>query len=355
VADNGSTDGSQAAALAAGAHVVPVASRGYGAALQGGIAAVRGLYVIMGDADDSYDFSRLKEFLERLRAGDELVIGNRFKGGILKGAMPWHHKYIGNPILTGLLNLFFRAGVGDAHCGLRAFRKYSYDRLGLVTQGMEFASEMVVKASLIGLRVSEVPVVLHPDGRNRRPHLRSFRDGWRHLRFLLLFSPMWLFLIPASALLFLGLGLMAWLTSGPQRVGGVGLDVHTMLLGALLTMLGYQTLWLGLAAKVLGVRAGLLPQDRFMRAVARWITVEWGITVGGVMFMLGLVLNLWLVREWWEVSLGALEVRYTLRAALWGLVSMVLGGQTAYGALYIGLLSLWTPERKEVAHLGCAQ
>lgn len=185
VADNGSSDGSQAIALAHGARVVPVVSKGYGNALQGGIAAARGTFIIMGDADDSYDFTRLAAFVERLRLGDELVMGNRFRGGICPGAMPWHHQYIGNPVLTGILNVLFRTPIGDAHCGLRAFRRDAYTRLGLSTAGMEFASEMVVQAALHRLRMSEVPIVLHPDGRGRPPHLRSFRDGWQHLCFLL--------------------------------------------------------------------------------------------------------------------------------------------------------------------------
>lgn len=346
VADNGSTDGSQEVATAAGARVVPVSSRGYGAALQGGIAAACGHYIVMGDADDSYDFSRLEPFLERLDAGDDLVMGNRFRGEIRPGAMPWHHRYVGNPVLTGILNLLYRSGIGDAHCGLRAFRKDAYDRLGLVTPGMEFASEMVVKATLAGLRMSEVPIVLQPDGRDRPPHLRSFRDGWRHLRFLLLFCPLWLFLIPAGILLSMGLGLMACLSFGPQRVMGIGFDVHTMVLGALFTLVGYQTLWLGLLAKVLGVRHRVLPPDRATRAVVQLITVEHGLVAGGVLFVAGLGMNLWLVREWWGVSLGALDVPHTLRWALWGLTGMVLGVQTAYGSLYLGLLTLWTVEAR---------
>jgi glycosyltransferase involved in cell wall biosynthesis len=198
VADNGSMDGSQELARRHGARVVAVEQRGYGSALRGGIAAARGRYVIMGDADDSYDFSRLEPFLKRLRAGDDLVMGNRFRGGIRPGAMPWLHRYVGNPVLTGILNLFFRTPVGDAHCGLRGFRKDAYNRLGLTSPGMEFASEMIVKARLRQQKMSEVPVVLHPDGRDRPPHLRSFRDGWRHLRFLLLMCPLWRRLIPAQ-------------------------------------------------------------------------------------------------------------------------------------------------------------
>lgn len=343
VADNGSTDNSREIAKRAGARIVYVPQRGYGAALQGGIAAARGQYILMGDADDSYDFSRIERFVERLRAGDDLVMGNRFQGGIRLGAMPWHHRYIGNPLLTGLLNLFFRSGVGDAHCGMRAFRKEAYDRLGLVAPGMEFASEMVVKAAFHRLRISEVPVVLHPDGRDRRPHLRSFRDGWRHLRFLLLFCPLWLFLIPAACLLVFGTGLMVWLTPGLRVVGGIGLDVHTMTLGALCVILGYQTLWFGLLAKILGERRGMLPPDSAARAAARWLTVEKGLGIGGVLFVVGLCIDLWLTLEWWNASLGALDVGRHLRQAIWGLIGMVLGVQTVYGSCFLSLIDLWSP------------
>ncbi|HEX4607280.1 MAG TPA: glycosyltransferase family 2 protein [Urbifossiella sp.] len=342
VADNGSADGSQAHATAAGARVIHVPQRGYGAALQGGIAASCGRYVLMGDADDSYDFSRIEGFVTRLRAGDELVMGNRFRGEIRPGAMPWHHRYLGNPVLTGLLNLFFRAGVGDAHCGLRAFHKAAYERLNLVTPGMEFASEMVVKASLGGLRIGEVPVVLHPDGRDRPPHLRSFRDGWRHLRFLLLFCPLWLFLVPAVFLLALGGGLMVWLTSGPKPMGGVVLDIHTMLLGSLSVILGYQTLWLGVYSKVFGRRLALLPADGLTRAVDNWLTVERGLLAGIGLFAGGVVMNIWLIVQWWDVSLGELDAPRTLRGALWGLTGMVVGVQTAYSAFFLGLLDLWS-------------
>ena len=220
VADNGSTDGSPEIARSHGARVVRAELRGYGGALRVGIAAARGHYVIVGDSDDSYDLGALGPFVERLASGDELVIGNRFRGGIMPGAMPWLHRWVGNPILSGILNLFFHSPVGDAHCGLRAFRKDAYDRLGLISTGMEFASEMIVKARLNHLRISEVPVVLRPDGRGRRPHLRSFRDGWRHLRLLLLLCPTWLYLIPAAVMMAVGLGLMVWLTPGGRRRDG---------------------------------------------------------------------------------------------------------------------------------------
>lgn len=340
VADNGSTDGSQDIARSHGARVVPVEKKGYGSALQGGIAAAKGSYVIMGDADDSYDFSRLEGFVERLRQGHDLVMGNRFRGGIMPGAMPWLHRYVGNPILSGILNLFFHSGIGDAHCGLRAFRKDSYQRLNLQTPGMEFASEMVVRASLQKQKISEVPVVLHPDGRDRPPHLRSFRDGWRHLRFLLLLCPLWLYLIPASLLLGGGLGIMAWLTAGPREVGGVVFDVHTMLLGSLAVILGYQTIWLWAYAKIHGWTSGLLPADTFSKGIFQRLNLERGLLFGAGMLLGGLILNGWLVHTWLGQNLGPLDVSYTLRYALWGFTAMVLGVQTIYGSFFLSMLGM---------------
>jgi glycosyltransferase involved in cell wall biosynthesis len=340
VADNGSTDGSQDIARTHGGRVVHAERRGYGAALQAGIAAARGKFVIMGDADDSYDFTALEPFIERLRAGDDLVMGNRFKGGIKPGAMPWHHKYIGNPVLTGILNLFFHTGIRDAHCGLRAFRKDAYNRLDLRTPGMEFASEMVVKAALHKQKMSEVPTVLSPDGRDRPPHLRSFRDGWRHLRFLLLMCPLWLYFIPAAALLAGGLGLMAWLTPGTRFVAGIGFDLHTMLLGMLCVFLGYQTLWLGAFAKIHGWTSGLLPEDTLSRRLFDHVNLERGLIAGAALLLTGLGLCTWLMGEWWSVDLGVLDVRVTMRYALWGFTTMVLGVQTIFGSSFLSMLGM---------------
>ena len=340
VADNGSSDGSTDLARLHGARVVAVAHRGYGSALQAGIAAARGRYVIMGDADDSYDFSRLDQFIERLREGDDLVMGNRFGGGILPGAMPWHHRYIGNPVLTGILNLFYRSPIRDAHCGLRAFRKDSYARLGMRTRGMEFASEMVVRACLSHQKITEVPIVLHPDGRDRPPHLRSFRDGWRHLRFLLLLCPLWLYLIPSGLLMTAGLGVMAWLTPGPRFVGVVALDIHTMLLGALCLLVGYQTLWLWAFAKIFGWVSGLLPANAFSLRVFDYLNLERGLLAGAALVLTGLGLNMWLVHEWYRLNLGPLDVQVTLRCALWGFTALVLGVQTIYGSFFLSMLGM---------------
>jgi glycosyltransferase involved in cell wall biosynthesis len=341
VADNGSSDGSQEIAESHGARVVSVKRRGYGSALQAGIAAARGPYIIMGDADDSYDFSRLEPFVTQLRQGQDLVMGNRFQGGIEPGAMPWHHRYIGNPILTGILNLFFHSPIHDAHCGLRGFRKDAYRLLNLHTPGMEFASEMVVKACLNRQKITEVPIVLHPDGRDRPPHLRSFRDGWRHLRFLLLLCPLWLYLIPAGVLLSLGLGLMIWLTPGPRAVGTVILDVHTMLLAALLVLLGFQTLWLWAYAKIFGWTSGLLPPNTFSTRVFNHLNLERGLLAGGALFLGGCGFIMYLLHEWWfKQNLGPLPLQSTIRPALWGFTALLLGVQTIYGSFFLSMLGM---------------
>jgi hypothetical protein len=340
IADNGSADGSQAIAIDHGARVVHVKRRGYGSALQAGITAARGRYVIMGDADDSYDFSRLGPFVAKLREGHDLVMGNRFRGGIRPGAMPWLHRYVGNPVLTGILNLFYHSPIGDAHCGLRAFRKEAYLRLGLQTSGMEFASEMVVKACLNRQKITEVPVVLHPDGRDRPPHLRSFHDGWRHLRFLLLLCPLWLYLIPSLCLLAVGVSLMAWLTPGPRPVGRVVLDVHTMLLGSLCLLLGYQTLWLWAYARTFGFSNGILPASSITNRLWASFNLESCLLFGTTLLLTGVALNLWLVGQWYKSSLGPLDVQTTLRFALWGFTAMVLGVQTIYGSFFLSMLCL---------------
>lgn len=340
IADNGSSDGSPEIAERLGARVVRVERRGYGSALLAGITAARGRYIIMGDADDSYDFGHPGPFIDRLRSGDELVMGNRFRGGIMPGAMPWLHRYVGNPVLTGILNLFFHTPIGDAHCGLRAFRKDSCLRLGLNSPGMEFASEMVVRASLEHQRIGEVPIVLHPDGRDRRPHLRSFRDGWRHLRLLLMLCPLWLYLIPAGAMIVAGLCLMAWLTPGPRAIGAVTLDVHTMLLGAICLIVGYQTLWLWAYAKIFGWTCGLLPRSTFPQRAFDRFNLERGLLIGACMIAAGLAAYGWLAWSWYEHGLGPLEARWTLRPALWGLVALVLGVQTIFGSFVLSMMGL---------------
>lgn len=340
VADNGSSDGSQAIARQHGARVVDVPRKGYGSALQAGIAAARGEFIIMGDADDSYDFAKLEPFVRQLRAGDDIVMGNRFRGGIKPGAMPWHHKYIGNPVLTGILNLFFRSPIGDAHCGLRGFRKEAYRKLGLKTPGMEFASEMVVKACLNDLKMSEVPIVLHKDGRDRPPHLRSFRDGWRHLRFMLLMCPLWLYMIPATLLMTFGLGLMIWVADGPKHVGTVTFDVHTMLLGAFCAMVGYQTLWLWAFARIHGAACGILPEWMHPRRLCAMMPLERGLIIGLVAIVAGLTLNGWLVVDWISKGFGSMDVGTSMRIALWGFTAIVCGIQTMFGSFFLSMLGM---------------
>src|SRR5215472_14085063 len=239
VSDNGSVDGSVEAAREHGARVVHAELKGYGNALRKGIQEAEGQFIVMGDADDSYDFSHVSDFVAKWRDGYEVVMGNRFKGEIKPGAMPWHHKYVGNPGLTALLNLFFQAGIGDSHCGMRAFRRATYDQMDLRSTGMEFASEFVIKAAQLGTRITEIPITLWPDKRGRPPHLRSFRDGWRHLRFMLLYAPNWLFLLPGAALMSFGLFLAFWLLRGPRQITSrITLDVHTMIFGVIFSLMG---------------------------------------------------------------------------------------------------------------------
>jgi glycosyltransferase involved in cell wall biosynthesis len=269
IADNGSSDGSQEIATNSGARVVPIPERGYGSALRGGIAAAKGQYIIMGDADDSYDFTNLSPFLEKLRQGYDLVMGNRFQGGIKPGAMPVLHKYLGNPVLTWLGRLFFGSPCGDFHCGLRGFSKQAIKQLNLRTTGMEFASEMVVKASLYGLKITEVPTTLSPDGRSRPPHLKTWRDGWRHLRFLLMYSPRWLFLYPGLALMFLGFVATIWFMTQPK--------VHTLLYSATALIIGFQIVSFAVFTKAFAISEGLLPEDRKLKRFLRYINLEVGL------------------------------------------------------------------------------
>jgi len=340
VADNGSTEGSREIAARMGARVVRVAERGYGAALQGGIAAARGRYVLMGDADGSYDFGDLWRFVEKLREGYDLVMGNRFQGGIAPGAMPPLHRYLGNPLLTGIGRLLFRSPCGDFHCGLRAFSKAAHERLELQTTGMEFASEMVVKATLLGQRITEVPTTLAPDGRSRPPHLRSWRDGWRHLRFLLLYSPRWLFLYPGLALMGLGLAAMLWILPGPRRVGPVVLDVHTLLYAAAAVFIGFQSVIFAVFTKIYAVHEGLLPEDRRLDTLFRWVTLETGLAAGALLGVAGLLASLWAVSGWGAESFGELDPRQTLRIVIPAVLALTLGFQLVLSSFFLSVLGL---------------
>ena len=348
IADNGSTDGSQEIARSHGARVIDVQVRGYGAAINAGIEAARGRFIIMGDSDDSYDFSQLDNYVERLRAGADLVMGNRFQGGIAPGAMPFLHRYLGNPVLSFIGRLFFRIPVRDFHCGLRGFSRESILRLGLVTPGMEFASEMVAKAALAKLRVEEVPTTLRPDGRDRPPHLNTWRDGWRHLRFLLLFCPRWLFLYPGLTLLLTGLSGFILLQYGPLNLKAVGLDIHSLLYMAAATMLGAQMVQFALLTKWMGVLSGVVPQPRWLQRLEAYLKLENGLLVGLVLLLLGLAWTVWLFVDWRAGGYGALDPSISMRSAIPAVTLMILGVQGATGALFAGALhSCWlSPNRK---------
>lgn len=340
IADNGSTDRSREIALAEGARVVEVEERGYGAALSAGIASARGRYVAMGDADDSYDFEGLGPFVDELRGGADLVMGNRFRGGIDKGAMPPLHRYLGNPVLSRIGRVFFKIPVKDFHCGLRAFRRDSILGLSLRTSGMEFASEMVVKASLADLAIVEVPTTLRKDGRSRPPHLRSWRDGWRHLRFLLLYSPRWLFFYPGLTATVLGLLMTLALVRGPISVGNLGLDIGTMMCAMAIAIVGYQAVVFALLSKVYANHEGFLPSSPRFDAFQRRLNLENVIVVGLLVFLVGLVglaVSLW---GWREAGFGALQPEDSVRAVTPAILGLVLGGQTILAGLFLSLLRI---------------
>lgn len=340
IADNGSTDGSQDIARAHGARVVPVPRRGYGAALIAGIEAARGRYVIMGDSDDSYDFTALDPFVAKLREGYDLVMGNRFLGGIKPGAMPPLHRYLGNPVLTAIGRVFFGSPVRDFHCGLRGFNRDAILALGLRSPGMEFASEMVVKATVQRLRMSEVPTTLSPDGRSRPPHLRSWRDGWRHLRFLLAFCPRWLFLYPGAALFVLGLLSMGVLLPGPVHVGRVTFDVHTLLYAAGATVLGFQAMQFWAFSKIYGALEGVVPEDPRLTRLVNRVGLEPALIVGGVLVVLGLVLGIATLAIWGAGDFGPLVGWGAMRLAIASVTAMILGFQLALGAFFVTVLGM---------------
>ena len=340
IADNGSTDGSRAIAEGLGARVVAVAEKGYGSALLGGIEAAKGRYVIQGDADDSYDFSDLDNFVEKLREGYTLVMGNRFKGGIKPGAMPPLHRYLGNPVLTGFGRLFFKSPVGDFHCGLRGFDRQAVQSLGLTSSGMEFASEMVVKATLQGLKIAEVPTTLSPDGRSRAPHLRSWRDGWRHLRFLLLFSPRWLFLYPGASLMALGLGSMIWLLPGPRQLGGLTLDVHTLVYSAAAIVCGFQAVAFAVFAKIYAINAGLLPADPRIAKLGDLFSLEIGLIIGVLLLLGGLGASIYAVEFWGRSEFADLDPTVSMRIVLPGATALILGLQIIFSSFFFSVLEL---------------
>ncbi len=344
VADNGSTDGSQAIAESLGARVVPIPERGYGAALRGGIAAARGRFVIMGDSDNSYDFANLDAFVEALRGGADLVMGNRFQGGIEKGAMPVLHRYLGNPVLSFLGRLFFRVPTGDFHCGLRGFSRQRILDLKLATPGMEFASEMVVRAALEGYRITEVPTRLRPDGRSRPPHLRTWRDGWRHLRFLLFHSPRWLFLYPGLVLAGAGALLSGLLFPGPLQLAGVTLDLHSLIAGCLAVLVGLQAVCFAVISKQIGVRRGYLPPPR--RALDRWllgVNLEAGLVVAALLILAGGAGMLAKLAGWAGGGFGDIDDPASLRVFLVSATGLVAGIQLAFTAFLASIMQAALP------------
>jgi glycosyltransferase involved in cell wall biosynthesis len=340
IADNGSIDGSQEIAEQMGARVIHVTRRGYGSALQGAIAAARGEYIIMGDADDSYDFLNLNPFVTKLQDGYDLVMGNRFKGGIKPGAMPSLHKYFGNPVLTWIGQLFFPSPCGDFHCGLRGFRKKEISGLNLCTTGMEFASEMVVKASLYNLRITEVPTVLSPDGRSRPPHLRSWRDGWRHLRFLLLYSPRWLFLYPGLILMILGMITMICLLPTSR--------VHSLMYSATAVIIGFQMTTFAIFTKIFAVREGLLPRNHRLfpqnkiaiNKVFRYTNLELGLLCGGLLLLLGLGGSIYIFGTWERNLFGSLDPVNIMRILIPSVTCLALGIQIIFSSFFISILEL---------------
>ena len=338
VADNGSTDGSIEIAEEHGARVIRVTQRGYGAALRAGIAGARGPFIIMGDADDSYDFSDVPRFVEKLREGNDIVLGNRFRGGIKPGAMPPLHRYFGNPGLTAVLNTLFHAHIGDGYCGMRGFTRSLYDRLDLRSSGMEFALEMVIKSAQIGARMAEIPIVLWPDKRGRAPHLRSFRDGWRSLRFMLLYAPNWLFLLPGSALVLAGLALVFWLLPGPRQISShVVLDIHTMIFGVIFTLLGVQILSIGAFAKVFSYAQRFDRHSVSLRRVLKSVTLETGLLAGGGLFLMGFAGCAWITWKWAASGFGELhEIRQVLFWSMW----LFLGLQIIFAAFFLSMLGI---------------
>lgn len=348
VADNGSTDGSIELAERLNARVVRVPVRGYGAALAAGIDAANGRFVIMGDSDDSYDFSALMPFVEKLRAGYDLVMGNRFRGGIAPGAMPLAHRYFGNPLLSAVGRTFYRSRTcGDFYCGLRGFRKEAVQRLNLQSLGMEFALEMLIKAGMNGLKITEVPTTLSPDGRDRAPHLRSYRDGWRSLRLYLLMSPRWFFGIPGAVLLVIGVAASLWLAPGPRIALGVTFDYHTLIYAIAAIVLGYQSLLFAAFAKLMAVETGLHPPVTKLWFLEERSMFERLIVAGVLLGLIGVGLGAFATWDWSETGFGDLDASRTIRPVIFSILFLVLGGQTALAGCFLGIINLLATRRSQ--------
>jgi len=346
IADNGSTDGSQAIAESLGARVVAISQRGYGSALFHGSMAAKGEWIIMGDSDDSYDFSRLDVFVEKLLEGYDLVMGNRFLGGIAEGAMPWKNRYIGNPILTWVGRVLFKCPSKDFHCGLRGFTKEAFLRMDLRTTGMEFASEMVIKANLFNMKIAEVPTTLSKDGRSRPPHLRPWRDGWRHLRFMLLFSPRWLFFIPGMLLFLISLGVYGVLLSGPVQIHAVTFDVHTLFFTEASLLLGFLAILIGIVIRMVGMREGLLEEHSLLEKLRNSPTLELGSLVGILLIGTGLFFGFQAVSAWGAMQFGSLAHGNLLRTISLSTLLIISGGIIFLTSLIMGFLALPTREQR---------
>ncbi|MBN1311704.1 MAG: glycosyltransferase family 2 protein [Anaerolineae bacterium] len=340
VADNGSTDGSLEVAKAEGVTVIPVARRGYGAALRGGMEAAQGSYIIMGDADDSYDFSAIAPLVERLRSGYQLVMGTRLKGEVRPGSMPLLHRFLGNPLLTFIGNLFFGCHLSDFHCGLRGFHRESILGLNLRTEGMEFASEMVIRASLAGLTISEIPIIYYPDGRSRPPHLRTWRDGWRHLRFMLLYSPRWLFLYPGLTLTILGLVISVLLLPASFQIGSVVFDVNTLLASVTIWIIGIQLVLMAVFARVYAFRMGFLPRREWLEETLDRFSLGGGLALGIVITLAGVALYIAGLVMWRDAHFGPLEYEKVLRITIPGTSLVLTGLQIFFSSFVISLLGI---------------
>ncbi|MGH7763408.1 MAG: glycosyltransferase family 2 protein [Candidatus Dormibacteraceae bacterium] len=345
IADNGSKDGSQEIAERLGARVVAVVEKGYGSALRGGIAAARGNFIVMGDADGSYEFSAIGKFIAKLREGNELVMGNRFQGGIQAGAMPPLNQHFGNPLLTALVRLFFHKGVGDVNCGLRAFTKAAFAKMNLQTTGMEFATEMPIKALIMRLKIAEVPTILRPDGRSRPPHMRPWRDGWRNLRFMLVYTPGWLFMLPGVVLFVIGLLGSLLLVGGDLHVGAIALSIHTMLVLSFLMIVGYQLIVFAVSTRFFATRAGLLPESAAYVRLYPYVNLETGVIAGAIATLIGLagiVLAFW---SWHSAGLGRLDPYVTMRQLIPAVVLVALGTETVFASFFLSIMGMGRSER----------
>jgi glycosyltransferase involved in cell wall biosynthesis len=339
VADNGSTDGSIQIAANAGVRVVDVKNKGYGNALIGGISAAQGRYIVMGDSDNSHDYSHVPRFIDKLEQGSDMVVGNRIKGEIEPGAMSPLHRYLGTPVLSGIGRLFYRSHIGDFNCGLRAFTREAWESMDLRSPGMEFASEMIVRASLVGLRIAEVPTSMAKDGRNRPPHLRTWRDGWRHLRLLLLYCPRWLFLYPGAALFMLGMLTLLASLAGPRQVGEYRFDTQALVYGAFAMMIGFQAIFFAAFSKILGVTQGVLPQDKRLNGMLQFITLETGLVAGFLSTFAGIA-YLAIPLVWFHVTDAVRSEGQLLRIVIPGVVAVTLGIQTIFCSFLLSMLGL---------------